>query len=104
MTREELEDTLAQARGFGGFGLVPLFASILVHDQQQREEIRRLREALDWSVLKVDNTALRQALNELGPTGTKAEAYVQAAVEHVIYMRDKAHAALKEGHDVFSSP
>lgn len=64
---------------------------------QQRDEIARLRAALDWSGLRIDNPTLNWALKELGPTDTNAEAYVKAAVEHVIYMRDKAHAALKEG-------
>jgi len=65
--------------------------------EQQRDEIARLRAALDWSGLRIDNPTLNWALKELGPTDTNAEAYVKAAVEHVIYMRDKAHAALKEG-------
>jgi len=45
--------------------------------------------------LKVDNTTLRWALKELGPTGTNAEAYVKAAVEHVIWCREQA-TTLKE--------
>lgn len=60
-------------------------------------ENARLRAALDWSGLRIDNPTLNWALKELGPTDTNAEAYVKAAVKHVIYMRDKAHAALKEG-------
>lgn len=66
-------------------------------NQQQRDEMARLRAALDWSELRVDDTKLRWALNEFGPTRTNAEAYVKAAVEHLIYMRFKARAALKEG-------
>lgn len=45
-----------------------------------------------WDGLKVTNDQLSWALKELGPTGTKAEAYIKAAVEYVIWCR----AQLKE--------
>ena len=48
------------------------------------------------SGLKVSNEKLVWALKELGPTGTNAEAYVKAAVEHVIWARQEAQR-VKEG-------
>ena len=42
-----------------------------------------------WAGLKIDNSTLRWALKELGPTGTNAEAYIKATVEYVIACRDE---------------
>jgi len=47
MTRDEFETTLKQARQFGGYGLEPFFESLLSHDNEQRQEIARLRKTLD---------------------------------------------------------
>lgn len=95
MTHEEFERVIENIRPYYPWKHEVNY--LLDHDQQQRDEIARLRAALDWSGLRIDNPTLNWALKELGPTDTNAEAYVKAAVEHVIYMRDKAHAALKEG-------
>ncbi len=54
------------------------------------------------SGLKVDNTTLRWALKELGPTGTNAEAYIKVAVEHVIWAREEAQR-VKDNHDTKKS-
>ncbi len=50
---------------------------------QAREQ--RVREALQG--LKVTNDQLQRALQELGPTGTRWEAYIKAAVEYVMAVR-----------------
>lgn len=52
------------------------------------------RERVVWKGLKVTNKQLEWALTQLGPTGTKDEAYVKAAVLYVIACR--AQAKLEE--------
>ena len=55
-----------------------------------------LTEALEhverevWAGLKVTNEQLQWALKEVGPSGTRAEAYVLAVVEYVIAKRTQA--------------
>lgn len=53
--------------------------------------------------LKVDNTTLRWALKELGPTGTNAEAYAKSAVEQVIWCREQANKIKESTCDTSSS-
>lgn len=60
------------------------------------KQIATLREALRWDGLKVSEENIQWALKELGPAGTRAEAYVQAVVEFAIHMRRIAQQALKE--------
>ena len=43
-----------------------------------------------WAGLKVTNEQLQWALKEVGPSGTRAEAYVLAVVEYVIAKRTQA--------------
>lgn len=50
------------------------------------------RERARWDGLKVTNAQLEWALKELGPTGTNAEAYIKAAVLHVIFRRQQGEA------------
>lgn len=52
---------------------------------QTKQREARLRET--FKGLKVTNEQLVWALRELGPTGSNAEAYIKAAVEHFMVMR-----------------
>jgi hypothetical protein len=64
MSKDELRTLLDQAR------------------QEARQQV--------WDGLYVTNEQLVWALKELGPTGTNAEAYIKATVEHVIAVREQA--------------
>ena len=56
--------------------------------QSQLHEAKQ-REAQRWDGLKVTNAQLAWALKELGPPGTNAEAYIKAAVEYLVSIRNK---------------
>lgn len=91
MTRSELEDTVAEARRYGGTWLEAPLAAVLRHDAEQREEIERLRGELShWTFvrfkeLEAENERLRMALQgiiDIGKrdmTNPKYDGYFEAA-------------------------
>lgn len=63
---------------------------------QQAKTIRTFREALDWSGLKVTTNDILSSLQELGPTGTREEAIIQAVAIHAVHMLGIAQRVLEE--------